>query len=659
MNFISLGKWISIIAVISLIIGVAALLGWAFEFRGFLGINESDANMKVNTALLFFITGIDLLLFTKKESIYKVFHIVLITTILVISSVTIFEYVDIVSFSIDNLIINDTISNTLPGRMSPATAICFLLIALGLLGIDIIKVRRTIWVELLFILVLIIAFISLVSYFLNIAMLNKASFLSTMSVKTSVLFLLISSTYAISKPYFGFHQIITSKSAGSRLFRILVPITLILPIVLSYLLLIALRLQLFTTGFGIVLYTVTYIIFSIGYLVVVSRNANASDLKRKSLEEHLKSTNQQLQQFNKALNQVALISMADHEGKIIQVNDIFCEVTKMTREEILGRTHFELDTIPRKNEFYSKINNALKNGEIWVGEVEHKSEKSERVWTLTAIVPFLNNEGNLYQTMFIEQDITKTKEAEELLPSEFIKTLKAKNKELEQFVYIASHDLQEPIRTVKSFAELLNDEIQEVSQPETAKTALRFLIEASERMGNLVKGLLDYSRIGRKIELTKIDTTTLAKDVVTDLHSQIRSQSAKIIIGNLPTIEVFEVMFRLLLQNLITNGLKFNKVNTSPIIHVDAIEHKHTWEFTIKDNGIGIRTTHQAKIFAIFQRLHSNKEYEGTGIGLAQCQKIVDLHGGKIWVKSVLGEGSTFHFTIPKQISIVSTSIAE
>lgn len=228
--------------------------------------------------------------------------------------------------------------------------------------------------------------------------------------------------------------------------------------------------------------------------------------------------------------------------------------------------------------------------------------------------------------------------------------LENKNKELEQFTYIASHDLQEPLYTLTSFSELLKKDYAG-KLDENANNCLEFISQASIRMSVLVKGLLDYSCIGQKKELAIVDCNKVVDAVLKDLNSVITESNAKIIVKKLPKVHAYETEIRLLFQNLISNAIKFSRKNIIPQLVISVREINNDWQFSVKDNGIGIDTRHQKRIFAIFKRLHAKNEYAGTGIGLAHCKKIVDLHYGKLWVESIPNKGSTFYFTISKQIN--------
>ncbi len=246
-------------------------------------------------------------------------------------------------------------------------------------------------------------------------------------------------------------------------------------------------------------------------------------------------------------------------------------------------------------------------------------------------------------------DITERKQREAEIKM-YVDQLKSKNKELEQFSYITSHDLQEPLRTVLSFIDLIQDDYGENLDPDM-KMYLKYITDASLRMSNLIKSLLDYSRIGYKGVVEPVDCNELIESVTADLSYKIKKSQAKISYDSLPTVVGYNLELRLLFQNLITNAIKFQKPTEFPVIDL-SFEDKNThWQFNIADNGIGIPKEFQNKIFVIFQRLHNREIYDGTGIGLSHCQKIVELHGGEIWVNSEAGIGSTFHFTIPKTLN--------
>jgi PAS domain S-box-containing protein len=256
--------------------------------------------------------------------------------------------------------------------------------------------------------------------------------------------------------------------------------------------------------------------------------------------------------------------------------------------------------------------------------------------------PIETDEGQLVLASII--DITERKMQEQSLKKQV--ELETKNKELEQFAFIASHDLQEPLRTVSNYMQIFEEDYVE-RLDDNARKYIQSVNNATKRMSTLVKALLDFSRLGRDKKLAYVDCKKLVDNVVSDLHVMIHKSNATIEVSEMPSLNMYEVEVNQLFQNLITNAIKFQKKNSRPTVHISSKKLHEKWQFSVRDNGIGIAVTHFGRIFDIFQRLHTTADYEGDGIGLANCKKIVELHQGEIWVESVLEKGTTFNFTIP------------
>lgn len=225
--------------------------------------------------------------------------------------------------------------------------------------------------------------------------------------------------------------------------------------------------------------------------------------------------------------------------------------------------------------------------------------------------------------------------------------LEQKIKELNQFVYMVSHDLKEPLRTISTYIQLIRDAYNQKFD-EKAKKMFGFISNSASRMTQLITDLLDLSKIGQVKELSKVKVEELLQEIKQDLAEKIKASKAEITIGDMPEILAHRTEMRLLFQNLINNAIKFIEPGKIPQIAISA-EQKEGWTFTVQDNGLGIAEENKAQIFQAFERLHNNTAYEGSGIGLAHCQKIIDLHKGRIWIESELGKGSAFHFTIPQK----------
>lgn len=261
----------------------------------------------------------------------------------------------------------------------------------------------------------------------------------------------------------------------------------------------------------------------------------------------------------------------------------------------------------------------------------------------------INEEGNAYVIGLVE-DITERKKAEEKL-EHYAADLKRSNEDLEQFAYVVSHDLQAPARTVRNYVELLarrhHDQLDE-----EANTLIDYAVKGAERMQKMIGALLRLSRVETKgKDLTPTDVESLLKHTLDSLHQTIRETEATVTYDPLPTLMADEAQLAQVFQNLIANAIKFRRENVLPHVHISAEPRGDEWLFSIRDNGIGMDPEHGERIFQIFQRLHTEEEYPGLGIGLALSKRIVERHSGRIWVESTPGEGSTFFFTLLRRVS--------
>jgi PAS domain S-box-containing protein len=298
------------------------------------------------------------------------------------------------------------------------------------------------------------------------------------------------------------------------------------------------------------------------------------------------------------------------------------------------------------------------------------------MWMIISAEPVLNEDGSINYVICTYQDFTQRKLAEEhkeiLLKKEqdlseklqhsnlelldiqqkltkTIKKLEISNSELQQFAYVASHDLKEPLRMVTSFLQLLKQRYK-YELDSDANEFIDFAVDGAKRMHNLIEDLLAYSRIMTQgKEFSAVNMEEVLEQVIINLKVSIEENHAEITYDPLPTIRADEFQMIQLMQNLIENSIKYRDLEV-PKIHVSVKDAGDEWIFSVKDNGIGIATKHAPKIFMIFKRLHTNQEYDGTGIGLAIIKRILDRHSGRVWVESELGKGSTFFFTISKKL---------
>ncbi|MDP3471320.1 MAG: PAS domain S-box protein [Algoriphagus sp.] len=257
-----------------------------------------------------------------------------------------------------------------------------------------------------------------------------------------------------------------------------------------------------------------------------------------------------------------------------------------------------------------------------------------------------NSNGEIIKTIGTVQDVTEVHKQRMIL-NEYVKKLEFKNKELEDLTYITTHDLQEPINNIKGIIGLMRNEWNlELTNKEDIENYFNLIENSSNRLSGLIKALMDTSRLGHINPITEVDCNLVLKEVLSTMSFQIKKSDAKIIFSELPLLNGFKFEIGLLFQNLISNGIKFSKKGISPIIKISCHNQGHSWLFMFEDNGIGIDPKHKDKLFRMFRRLHSQEDIEGTGIGLVQCKKIVEQHGGEIWIESELDKGTVFYFTL-------------
>jgi signal transduction histidine kinase len=294
---------------------------------------------------------------------------------------------------------------------------------------------------------------------------------------------------------------------------------------------------------------------------------------------------------------------------------------------------------------YGTVQNAIINDIPFEAVFRTRSAQTPRYLSARANI-IKDKDGNKVSLIGVCFDVTGMMERYNQLITKLNEDLLKSNKELESFAYVASHDLQEPLRMVTSFTQLLQLRYHN-KLDEDADTYINYAVDGSKRMYDLINGLLAYSRVNtRQKEFSQVDMNMVAEHAQENLKLRIEEKQAVIKCNKLPLIRADQNQMVQLLQNLIENGIKFS--DRQPLITISANPENDHYVFSVSDNGIGIEKQYFERIFRIFQRLHLRDKYGGTGIGLSVCQRIVERHKGKIWVESEPGKGSTFLFTIPK-----------
>jgi len=289
---------------------------------------------------------------------------------------------------------------------------------------------------------------------------------------------------------------------------------------------------------------------------------------------------------------------------------------------------------------------ALQSGSVY--ELEHRIVRPDGCmrWVYDRALPYFDQDGNLVRYVGSTLDITERKQAEEKLYIT-LQNLELSNRDLEQFAYVANHDLQEPLRMISSYTQLLERKYKD-KLDQDANDYIQFAVNGASRMQILLNDLLEFSKINIQGKgFKQVDTSTVLGQVISNLQLLIAKNTALVTNYDLPVITADEAQISRVFQNLIENAIKFKKSTELPKIHVSCQRQNNMYHFSVADNGIGMEMQYHDRVFIVFQRLHSVKDYPGTGIGLSICKRIIERHGGTIWFESAVNEGTTFHFTIP------------
>lgn len=381
----------------------------------------------------------------------------------------------------------------------------------------------------------------------------------------------------------------------------------------------------------------------------------------------------QLYQF--ALDQSAIVAVTDVKGTITYANDLFCKISGYTRQQLVGSNHRILNSGLHSPEFFKEMYATIASGKVWHGEIRNKTIDGNLYWVDTTIVPFLDEQGKVYQYVSIRYDITQRKAAEDALRKlnaeledrvatrtrelkELNEVLEAKviertqqlqevNKDLETFNYSVSHDLQSPLRILQGFCDLLKEECTH-KMDENAARYIEVIYQSAARMNQLIADLLNFAHIGKTtMNVRMVDMNALVQVVVDEVKSDFKEVHPNITINNLNTVFADAALLRQVWTNLINNAVKYSSQRHSPTIEIGNTNQNGEEVYYVRDNGTGFDMRYSSKLFRVFQRLHQGNEFKGTGIGLAIVHRIITKHGGKVWAQSEVDKGSTFYFTLP------------
>jgi chemotaxis family two-component system sensor kinase Cph1 len=399
---------------------------------------------------------------------------------------------------------------------------------------------------------------------------------------------------------------------------------------------------------------------------IVGASKIARDIsERKSLERRLLDGVRETQQIRAALDEHAIVAMTDTSGKITFVNDKFCAISQYSREELIGQDHRIINSRFHGKDFFSQLWATIAQGRAWHGEIRNRAKDGSCYWVDTTIYPRLDEAGKPIQYIAIRTDITQRKADEEELKRN-ASDLAEKNKELETIVYSVSHDLRSPLVNVQGFGKQLVRACEKIqaavaaageqgvrpgelkpSVEDAIPQALRFINAAVAKMEMLINGLLRYSRLGRvALAIQPLDVNALLAEIVAAMKFQVDAAQAEMVVEILPGCLGDPVQISQVFSNLLDNAIKYRDPARALRLKVSGRTDSGQVIYAVADNGIGIAAEHQAKAFEIFHRLHPEQSL-GDGLGLTIAQRVVERQGGRIWLESKPGVGSTFYISLP------------
>jgi PAS domain S-box-containing protein len=519
--------------------------------------------------------------------------------------------------------------------MALQTALAFLFTGMAVWFISVKKV--VIVAQFLLHSVTLISGVVIFGHILKIPQFYHFTIFDAMSIYTAVGLIIFTVAASLFNPTAGITGIYTGNKIGNIMARRLSPGILVVLFLITYLRIAAHRHEWVTSELGMALFALAFLITTLVLIFATSSALNEIGDKKEIAKYNFEAL------VKSAPN--ALV-MSDTEGNIAFVNEEATKIFGYGPNELEGNS---LDIVVPER--FRAAHREKQPNYIHSPQPRHfnalndlyalRKDGSEFPIEI-GITPIKTEKGFVALASII--DITERKQSEEIIKKQLIE-LQSKNRELEQFNYISSHDLQEPLRTVLNYIQLLEEDYPELS--DEIKAHHKIMQSSVTRMSTVVRSLLDFGRLGRNKKLVLTDCKKIIGEVIADLNTIVRDSGAVITLSEgHPVIYAYETEMRQLFQNLINNAIKFRKPGTVPHINISYRESEGYFEFAVADNGIGIQPKYFEKVFDIFQRLNKEGEFEGHGIGLANCKKIAEMHGGKIWVESVPGEGSTFKFTI-------------
>ncbi|MEI1280172.1 ATP-binding protein [Leptospira venezuelensis] len=666
------------------IIGALVLLGWLLDIEVLKRPKAAMVAMNPMSALSFVFIGIALYLNLNRSDSNTHRNIVRLIAlfVLLVGLTKLYSVISGFDLGLDKILFSDKIAKDIikgiPNRMAPNTAFDFVVLGAAVFLSSYRKEVLNSISNYLCILVLLIGLFSVIGYVYQVQEFYGILSYIPMAIHTAISFIFCSFALLLINGHSGFMKVFTSESSGGILARVLIPFLIIVPVLFGYIRIYLNKFNPVSLELGVG-FLMTGIILTFFILVwFVATQLEKSDIARTDAERKLSELNQELEKlvsaktmdlfksenrFRTILEQFPYpVLTYDPQGVCTGANFAWEEMWN-TRRDVLVDYNILKDPQIKEAGFFPFVEKAF-SGEAAMSEPFPYDPKligssGRDRWLQMVLYPIKNTAGNILEVIVVHQDITASKEAENeirLLNNELEERVRVRteqlvfaNKELESFSYSISHDLRAPIRGISGFTQILMEDYG-VNFDAEGKRIIGKILENAKQMGQLVDDLLEFSRLGRtELAEREIPMKELASIVYKELINLESGREIRFEIQDIPNVRADQPAVRQLWVNLISNAIKYTKKIESPIIQIGSMESEEGTVFYVKDNGAGFNMQYYHKLFGVFQRLHSNSEFEGTGVGLAIVKRIASRHGGKVWADSKEGEGATFFFTLPGQ----------
>ncbi|MBL3657452.1 sensor histidine kinase [Fulvivirga sediminis] len=616
-------------------LGLIVLIGWGFDVEFIKRPISGLVAMNPLTAFCFVLYGAALF-WQERKMLTRTLSLLLI----LISSLHIVFYLTNFHFQVDEVLFNKSLliegEGKISNRMALNTAFCFMLSGFIVVGKSF--KLNSFYYQILAVMLFYFANFSLIGYAYGVKEFYDLLSYFPMAVHTAIGFAAASLAILFNTCNIGIMRDVTTSLSGGKIARIIMPLSVGLTFFAG---LLAEMLQLkYRTSeeLGIALAAMLIIVSNTMFIWLAIIKINKKDRAHRIAESKVRWTDSLLRSSIDSLRDISIISV-DKNLRCISYNKSFAKSIKgiYNKEVDIGRPLSEIISLP---EHYEDLREKMSS--VLAGEVitEEKYLKSEDMWFELRYRAIYDHNKDIVGVTLLSSNATyrKVKEAQ----------LESANKELEAFSYTVAHDLRAPLRIIDGYLSMLKEDLHDLDNE--SQRLMNIISNNAIKMGVLIDELLNFAKLGRRdIQLKDIDTCPLVEEVLSEQISVAENKNIDVKLGNLENMKGDPGLMKQVFSNLISNSLKYSKNKIEIIIEINSFRSDEEITFCVKDNGVGFDMEYSGKLFGVFQRLHKESEFEGTGVGLATVERIIKKHGGKIWAESEIDKGTTFYFTIPTE----------